>query len=245
MGRRRGGGRPDPGHGQRMHEFLVKQHQARRDRSVPASSASSSAAPTGTLAGFPRTDTLYTSGTAYAPPSNWNPFNLGNYADGHAGAGLRAAVPLRPGQQQVRPVAGHQRQLERRHVHHPGPQRREVERRDAADRRRRRVLDQPGHDQQVRPVQLQRVHGAERHRERQHRDGQVRQFARLQRVAGLPVEGTRRAAAHLVQAFRDPAGHRGQHQAGRHRADAARHLQRHRGRLQGQSRTGGPSASSA
>jgi len=50
-----------------------------------ATSAASSAVPAGTLAGFPRTDTLYTSGTAYAPPSNWNPFNLGNYATGTQG----------------------------------------------------------------------------------------------------------------------------------------------------------------
>jgi len=50
-----------------------------------ATNAASSAAPAGTLSGFPRTDTLYTSGTAYAPPSNWNPFNLGNYATGTQG----------------------------------------------------------------------------------------------------------------------------------------------------------------
>ena len=50
-----------------------------------ATNAASSAAPAGTLSGFPRTDTLYTSGTAYSPPSNWNPFNLGNYATGTQG----------------------------------------------------------------------------------------------------------------------------------------------------------------
>jgi len=47
-------------------------------------SAPSSAPSTG-LTGFPRGETLYTSGTAYAPPSNWNPFNLGNYATGTQG----------------------------------------------------------------------------------------------------------------------------------------------------------------
>jgi peptide/nickel transport system substrate-binding protein len=49
--------------------------------------AAASPAPSSTaaLAGFPRSDTLYTSGTAYAPPSNWNPFNLGNYATGTQG----------------------------------------------------------------------------------------------------------------------------------------------------------------
>lgn len=46
---------------------------------------SASPASTGALTGFPRTQTLYTSGTAYTPPSNWNPFNLGNFATGTTG----------------------------------------------------------------------------------------------------------------------------------------------------------------
>src|SRR5712691_482235 len=46
-----------------------------------APSASSSAA----LSGFPRSETLYTSGTAYAPPTIWNPFDLGNFATGTQG----------------------------------------------------------------------------------------------------------------------------------------------------------------
>ena len=50
-----------------------------------ATAASSSAAPTGTLSRFPRSQTLYTSGTAYAPPTNWNPFDLGNFATGTQG----------------------------------------------------------------------------------------------------------------------------------------------------------------
>ena len=51
--------------------------------SQPASSGSASAS--GSVAGFPRSQTLYTSGTAYAPPSNWNPFNIGNMATGTQG----------------------------------------------------------------------------------------------------------------------------------------------------------------
>jgi peptide/nickel transport system substrate-binding protein len=50
-----------------------------------SSSPAPSASATGSLAGFPRSQTLYTSGTAYAPPSNWNPFNLGNFATGTQG----------------------------------------------------------------------------------------------------------------------------------------------------------------
>ena len=49
----------------------------------PGATAAASSA--GTLSGFPRAGTLYTSGTAYSPPSNWNPFNLGNYATGTQG----------------------------------------------------------------------------------------------------------------------------------------------------------------
>jgi peptide/nickel transport system substrate-binding protein len=34
---------------------------------------------------FPRSETLYTGGTAWGPPSNWNPFMTGNYAPGTLG----------------------------------------------------------------------------------------------------------------------------------------------------------------
>ena len=152
----------------------------------------------------------------------------------HAGPGLRAPVPLRPDPQQVRSVAGHQRHLERGHLHDPGSQRREVEQRDAADRRGRRLLDQPGQDQQVRSVRLQRGDRDQRDRERQHRDGQVHQLAGLHRVAGLPLEGPGRATGRLVQAVRGQPDHRGQQEPGGHRAHAARHLQLHRGGVQGQ-----------
>jgi len=37
------------------------------------------------MGSFPRSETLYTSGSAYIPPSNWNPFNLGNFATGAQG----------------------------------------------------------------------------------------------------------------------------------------------------------------
>jgi peptide/nickel transport system substrate-binding protein len=53
--------------------------------SSPKSSTPTSSSSSGSLAGFPRSDTLYTSGTAYAPPSNWNPFNIGNMATGTQG----------------------------------------------------------------------------------------------------------------------------------------------------------------
>ncbi|MBV9451206.1 MAG: ABC transporter substrate-binding protein [Streptosporangiaceae bacterium] len=50
-----------------------------------AKSSAGSSSSSASLAGFPRSQTLYTSGTAYAPPSNWNPFNIGNMATGTQG----------------------------------------------------------------------------------------------------------------------------------------------------------------
>lgn len=55
-----------------------------------AASTGSSSAPTAkpasqSISSFPRSETLYTSGTAYAPPSNWNPFDIGNMATGTQG----------------------------------------------------------------------------------------------------------------------------------------------------------------
>jgi peptide/nickel transport system substrate-binding protein len=53
--------------------------------STPSSSSSASAsAPSGTSS-FPRNETLYTSGTAYSAPSNWNPLDTGNFATGTQG----------------------------------------------------------------------------------------------------------------------------------------------------------------
>ena len=46
----------------------------------PSAGSSSSS-----LAGYPRAQTVYTSGTMYSPPSTWNPFNVGNYATGAQG----------------------------------------------------------------------------------------------------------------------------------------------------------------
>jgi peptide/nickel transport system substrate-binding protein len=50
-----------------------------------STSSSTTPAAAGGLAGFPRTNTLYTSGTAYQPPSTWNPFAIGSMATGTQG----------------------------------------------------------------------------------------------------------------------------------------------------------------
>jgi peptide/nickel transport system substrate-binding protein len=49
--------------------------------STPQSSSSAG----GGITSFPRNETLYTSGTAYAPPANWNPLDQGNFATGSQG----------------------------------------------------------------------------------------------------------------------------------------------------------------
>ncbi len=53
--------------------------------STASPSASPSSSAPSSVTSFPRTETLYTSGTAYSPPSNWNPLDTGNYATGTQG----------------------------------------------------------------------------------------------------------------------------------------------------------------
>jgi peptide/nickel transport system substrate-binding protein len=49
------------------------------------SASSTASASSGSTTSFPRSETLYTSGTAYSPPSNWNPLDTGNFATGTQG----------------------------------------------------------------------------------------------------------------------------------------------------------------
>jgi peptide/nickel transport system substrate-binding protein len=55
--------------------------------SSTSASASSSAAASGggSVSSLPRDETLYTTGTSYGPPVNWNPLDLGNFATGTQG----------------------------------------------------------------------------------------------------------------------------------------------------------------
>jgi peptide/nickel transport system substrate-binding protein len=53
-------------------------------KSASGSSSASSTAGTSS-ANFPRNETVYTSGSAYAPPTNWNPLDTGNFATGTQG----------------------------------------------------------------------------------------------------------------------------------------------------------------
>jgi peptide/nickel transport system substrate-binding protein len=53
--------------------------------SASGSASASASSGGGATTTFPRSETLYTSGTAYMPPSNWNPLDMGNYATGTQG----------------------------------------------------------------------------------------------------------------------------------------------------------------
>jgi peptide/nickel transport system substrate-binding protein len=53
--------------------------------SNPSAKSSTSSSTGGAVTSFPRNETLYTSGTAYTPPANWNPLDTGNYATGTQG----------------------------------------------------------------------------------------------------------------------------------------------------------------
>ncbi len=167
---------------------------------------------------------------------------------GYPGAHLRAAVPVRPGQGRVRPVAGHRRRgvrLAGHQVRHQRAVRRQVERRAAADRRRRRLLHQPGAHQRGRPVLGQRGHGRERDRERQHGHRDLQGHARLHRVHRLPVEGPGPPAAHLVQDPGEQDRDRREHAPGRHGPDDPGHRQHPGSRLPDQAGLVGHAARSA
>jgi peptide/nickel transport system substrate-binding protein len=53
--------------------------------STSASASATASAATSGGSSFPRSETLYTSGTAYVAPSNWNPLDTGNYSTGTQG----------------------------------------------------------------------------------------------------------------------------------------------------------------
>lgn len=53
--------------------------------SASGSASASGATGSGGTLSFPRNETLYTSGTSYAPPTIWNPLDTGNFATGAQG----------------------------------------------------------------------------------------------------------------------------------------------------------------
>jgi peptide/nickel transport system substrate-binding protein len=58
---------------------------AKSSGSATSSASAAGAAGSGGTLSFPRNETLYTSGTAYGPPVNWNPLDTGAFATGTQG----------------------------------------------------------------------------------------------------------------------------------------------------------------
>ena len=95
------------------------------------------ASPQSSLA-LPRTQTLYVSGTAWGPYSNFNPLR-GGYSTGVVGLLYETLFRYDPLKDKFIPWLATKRRLAGEHVRRHPPERRELERRQAADRSRRQV----------------------------------------------------------------------------------------------------------
>ena len=67
----------------------------------------------GASGAFPRHETLYTSGTQWGPPSNWNPMREWDSATGTKGLVYETLFLYDPNADQLVPVAGRERHLDR------------------------------------------------------------------------------------------------------------------------------------
>ena len=68
---------------QRVQQQFIE-HPVNDGSSALATASATGSASSSTLS-FPRSETVYTSGTAYGPPVNWNPLNTGAFATGTQG----------------------------------------------------------------------------------------------------------------------------------------------------------------
>ena len=82
--------------------------------------------------GSPPLTDLYMSGNQWSPNNDLNPAKNWDYITGLVGLRVRDAVPLRPAEGQVHPVARDRERGRRRHVRDDRSARRQVERRQAA-----------------------------------------------------------------------------------------------------------------
>ena len=80
---------------------------------------------------LPRSQTLYTSGTAWGPFTQFNPLRSSGNATGTIGLLYETLFRYDPLEGQVHPVARHERQVGRHHVRRHAAQGRDVERRQA------------------------------------------------------------------------------------------------------------------
>ena len=155
---------------------------------VAASPASATRAPS--ITSFPRNETLYTSGTAYSPPSNWNPLDSGSRYTGTMGLLYETLFLYDPIHNKYLPWLATSGSW-------TGPSTYTMQVRNnvkwsngsSAHRRRCRLLDQPGQGQPGRPLQQPGpVPRARRGSQRQHRHGALHQPCSVRGLAELPVE---------------------------------------------------------
>ena len=141
------------------------------------------------------------SGNQWSPNNDLNPAKNWDYVTGLVGLRLRDAVPLRPAQGQVHPVARDERQVDvEDDLRDDDPQGREVERRQGDDRRRRQVQLRPREDRDASAASALAGHRAEEHEGRG--NNVVFTFAGsagLPAVRLLPLQRRGRAAAHLQE----------------------------------------------
>ena len=203
---------------------------------IAAGPASATRAPS--ITSFPRSETLYTSGTAYSPPSNWNPYDSGSRYTGTIGLLYETLFLYDPIHNKYIPWLATSGSWSGDHLHAPGPQQRQMEQWLAAYGQRCRLLHQPGKDQpgcplqQHRPVPL----GEGRRSQRQYCHRPLHQPGPVHRLAELPLEPARPPPVRVVEAVGYGPGHRGQHDPRVHRADdtGTRWIQPDRGLLPGQ-----------
>ena len=115
----------------------LRRHRRRRSARGSDDGRSGCAAAVGVRASAQR-DALHV-GHGVGPVRTVQPAAQQRQRDRHGRAALRDALPLRPAQGQVHPVARDRRQVGRQDLRPPSPPGREVERRPAVHRQRRQV----------------------------------------------------------------------------------------------------------
>ena len=103
-----------------------------------APSAGAGGLPAGGGGAYPRNETLYTSGTQWGPPNSWNPIIPG-HATGTVGLAYETLFLFDPEKLELTPWLAEKGEWTDEDLHGDPPRRDHLGRRQAADRRRRRV----------------------------------------------------------------------------------------------------------
>ena len=156
----------------------------------------------GAATALPRNATLYTSGTAWGPFTNFNPLRPG-YATGVLGLLYETLFRYDPLKDTLHPVARDQRQVAGPELRRDLAQRRHLERRQAADRRGREVHVRDGQARGLAVLDDVEDGPAERHHERTHRQVQLQGCPELPGLGHQHVLDPDRPEAHLVELQRD------------------------------------------